>query len=472
MKKRSRAGFGAVLLLILTVVCALTGVNCRLMNRERRNVILISIDTLRADHVGCYGYDKPTTPRIDALAAEGIVFRNAYATSPWTLPSHTSMFTGLYADAHGMNDGKSVLAKKATTLASIMKNHGFWTGAIVCAPYLDKHYGLTHGFDVYDNDLVHPKVKNPRAIKVADDVTDKALAYIDRHKRKNIFLFLHYWDPHHPYNPAKEYVDLFDPDYTGQIKGFNIRLRKDMVPGMNPRDLEHIVALYDGEIRYTDDGIGRLLDGLARRGLDKNTMIVITSDHGEEFLEHGGRAHLAMCWEELIRVPMIFYVPWLTPHAKAFDELVSLVDLFPTILDFNDIGRSDYRVQGRSLAWLIQRGTPLEDRNLYAETRFGNLTPMRHDPRGIWSVLIDPERMKFHSFVRPREQINFLFDLTVDPGERENLVNLRRETMAELNRQLKKQQSIHQHLRDELNWTKRRKASRKIRNKLKNLGYI
>lgn len=461
-----------MIVLAALAVCAVIGFSCSKPASADRNVILISIDTLRADHMGCYGYDKPTTPRIDALAEQSVVLKNTYATSPWTLPSHTSMFTGLFADVHGMNTPKSVLKDKAVTLATVMKKQGYRTGAVVCAPFLDQHYGLNIDFDVYDTDLIHPKVKNPRRIKVANVVTKKALRYIDNQKGKPFFLFLHYWDPHHPYNPAKKYVNMFDPDYTGKINGFSIRKRKDMILGMPERDLQHIVALYDGEIRFTDDGIGKLLDGLAQRGLDQKTMIVITADHGEEFLEHGGRAHLSQCWDEIVRVPLIFHVPWIKRFAQSFDDAASLVDIFPTICDLLNIDRKKMRLQGRSLSYLMQNGTALEKRILHAETRYGHLNPHRRGEAGVWTVLMTPDRMKYHSFARKKETLEFLFDLAVDPGEKNDLAEIRAETLQLMNGELKKKQKIYKQMRRALKLSRIKKPDKGLTKKLKSLGYL
>ncbi|MHA1568213.1 MAG: sulfatase [Alphaproteobacteria bacterium] len=472
----SRHAFIRVVIIIALValaVACVTAFSCSSANQYKgRNVILISVDTLRADHVGCYGYDKPTTPRIDALAEQGMIFKNTYATSPWTLPSHTSMLTGLFTDVHGLNTTKSVLKEKAPTLAKLLHKVGYRTMAVVCAPFLDRHYGLYRGFDVYDTDLVHPKVKNPKRIKVADDVTDKALRYIDQAGDEPFFLFLHYWDPHHPYNPQKKYIKMFDPDYEGKIKGFRIRRRKDMVKGMDPRDLQHILALYDGEIRYTDDGLGRLFDGLTERGLMDKTLIVLTADHGEEFLEHGGRAHLSQCWDVIVKVPMIWHVPWIERHAPTFNDLASLVDITPTILDLVGIERGELTLQGRSLAYLMQHGTALEERELHAETIYGHLHPHRQDPTGVWTVMITPQNYKYHQFKRRDETLEFLFDLNEDPGEQNDLAKLREETLQECNSQLKKMQQINNQMRHALKFSKKKKPSKKVSKKLKSLGYI
>lgn len=402
----------------LTAV-ALLSVGCNpLADSSLRNVVLISIDTLRADHVGCYGYQPPTTPEIDRLATSGVVFEHAYATSPWTLPSHASMFTGLYPRGHGADLINKSIPLGIMTLTEVLKDSGYRTGGVVCAPLLGTMYNFQQGFDVYDTELIDGL--NDSDSPLADEVTDRGLQYLKGLKKGPFFLFLHYWDPHHPYNPPKEYANLFDPDYSGTVDGSNIRERNDMVPGMDPRDLRHIVALYDGEIRYTDQAIGKFLAGLEKMGLRDNTLVVLTSDHGEEFLEHGGRAHLVQCWQETIHVPLIMRIPWLKSKASRFAPPVSLVDLPNTILELVAAKKSLPENNGISLAGAIVKGEALPDRRLLAETRMGQ-PQGREQTRGNWTVLIDANQIKYHHFVNPGEKFNALFDLRTDPREQNDL---------------------------------------------------
>jgi len=461
--------------LIFTVVFVLAlGLGgCKsLTGHQGKTVIFISIDSLRADHLGCYGYDKPTSPRLDALAAQGIRFDNAYSTSPWTLPSHASMFTGLYVETHGINRARSKLRSDATTLAGVLNDNGYNTVAVVCAPLLSKRYTLTRGFDIYDAELIQDNFIKARRVKVADKVTEKALNYIDQHNGQDLFLFLHYWDPHYDYNPAKKYINIFDPDYQGKINGLRIRNRKDLVPGMNPRDLQHIVALYDGEIRYTDDGLGRLLDGLEQRGmLDKNTIIVITADHGEEFLEHGQTGHTKTCYEELVKVPLIFYAPKSKPYASVIQEPASTIDIFPTLLDLLDIRRSnDITLQGLSLASLMMDGTPLASREIMAETRRGEFK--REGRTGYWRAVLNDERMKLHEFKMKEDTEYSLFDLAADPHEQENLINQRQRTVEVMKQQLSLMRKRNRILKRKLKLGREGELDENLKETLKGLGYL
>ncbi|MDP8221947.1 MAG: sulfatase [Candidatus Lernaella stagnicola] len=422
-------------LLLVTLVAAGAVIGCRKKSSPagppKGNIILISIDTLRADHVGVYGYPKPTTPNLDSFARDGFMFTQAYAASPWTLPSHGSMFTGLYPMTHGAETIQKRLLDGIPTLAEILQTRGFATGAIVCAPFMRPRFQLNRGFDDYDTRFIYPTDKKTKSDedrfrevkgwKLANKVTKWGLDWVDRHREKPFFLFLHYWDPHHPYNPEQKYVDLFDPGYKGNIDSFDMVRREDFNPDMDRADFEHIIALYDGEIRYTDDGIGRLLAGLKKRGLTENTMIVITSDHGEEFLEHGGRVHMAQCWQETIHIPLMMQVPWIDRRGVTLDAPVSHVDFLPTFLDLLGVGGAPKLQHGLSLARVIENDEPLPRRELLSQTVRGRLTNHRRGRPGTWTVILTPELRKFHRFNHPTDGFRALFDIGKDPKEQKDL---------------------------------------------------
>lgn len=435
-----------------------------------RNVILISIDSLRADHLGCYGYDQPTSPNIDRLAATGVRFDRAYATSPWTLPSHASMFTGLYADTHGVYSANSALKKDATTLPAVLRKAGYQTAAVVCAPLLKKRYGLHHGFELYDVELIGANAKKARAVKVGPSVTKKALAWLDGRGEKPFFLFLHYWDPHYDYNPPQKYVDLFDPDYEGKEDGIGIYERTDINPSMDPRDLKHLVALFDGEIRYTDDAVGTLLAGLAERGLDRNTAVLLVADHGEEFLEHGWKGHTRTCYEELIRIPFIARVPWLEKGPAVVDDPVSLVDIFPTVLSLLGRPREGLKLQGSDLGRAIAQGASLPQRSLTAETRQGEPVPRGKGYR--WSALLTKDSHKLHRLGRGTDVRWNLFELATDPGEQRDLANEKTELRDKLATELDRRRTLHGQLRKVLKAGEETELDAELAETLKGLGYL
>ncbi|NLH50998.1 MAG: sulfatase [Myxococcales bacterium] len=468
-----RISFQRLIRVAAVLVWAVATVGCHSSKppAEIRNVLLITIDSLRADHVGCYGYPQPTTPTLDAFAHANVQFRNAYASSPWTLPSHASIFTGLYADTHGVGMVSRALTANSLLLGNVLKNHGYRTGAVVCAPLLSRTYGFQYGFEDYDTDLVAPTFKQARQVKVGPDVTERGLQWMEQNRRKPFFLFLHYWDVHYDYNPPPEYVRMFDPDYQGEIDGLGIHNRKDIVSGMDPRDLRHLVALYDGEIRYTDDAIGKLFAGLSELGLEQNTLVIVTSDHGEEFLDHGGIAHTRTCYEELIRVPLLIRVPWLPAGPRVVDGLTSLVDLFPTVLDLLGIKHKKLPLQGISLADAIRDGQTLPDREIFAETKRGQLEPTDREFR--WAAVLAPDRWKLHRLGNGKNDLKRLvFDLRADPGETANRETDDPDRTRKLDLDLVRQQVVDRQIRGKVNADGKVDVDPELSKTLKGLGYI
>jgi arylsulfatase A-like enzyme len=314
-----------------------------------KGVILVSIDTLRRDHVGVHGYAKPTTPRLDALARGGILCDDAVSTSSWTLPAHLSMLTSVDPGAHGGTDMSHGYNRRAPTLASLMRKAGFATQAVTSHLYVSEVYGLDDGFDNLD---FH---QDRRAAEVAD----RAIEILDRLGDRPFFLFLHLYDPHWHYDPPEAQRRLFEKPYTGALTGIWQDFSRRDRSNTTAADLEQLLALYDGEIRYADDEIGRVLDHLKARGLDRGTLLVATSDHGEEFLEHGSWEHQKTLYEEVIRVPLVVNGPGVAPRREPAQT--SLLDVMPTILAWAGLPASPAQ-QGRSLLG------PVGERDSYGET--------------------------------------------------------------------------------------------------------
>jgi arylsulfatase A-like enzyme len=473
--------------LLLLVAVALSLAACKAptpATRQSLNVILISIDSLRADHVGAYGYGKPTTPAFDAFAASGVLFENSYATSPWTLPSHASMLTGLYPDAHFAYNNDSYLSDNLDLAGERFAAGGYDTHAIVCAPFLREVYNLDQGFRNYDDDIARTGRPDVREIKTSAKVTKKAINYLKRRVAdpQPFFLLLHYWDVHYDYNPPDDYAAMFDPDYRGDIDGMHISKRKDIVAGMNPRDLQHLVALYDGEIRYTDDHLAKLLAYLEESGLAKDTAIIITSDHGEEFLEHGSTGHTFTCFEELVRVPLAMRVPGVTQPGARFAQRVENVDLFPTMLAMADLPAAGHKLHGFDLLALIRDGRAPEREAIFCETRMGRRWGWRTE-NGIWRSLLAADNTKVHVFREPKKKTEVdLFDLAADPGELVDLADNEDMSAAVLaaRRRLSQRHRADKALGRKLgarpqSWrkTKRPKAEQdNLDDQLKGLGYM
>jgi arylsulfatase A-like enzyme len=361
-----------------------------------KTVVLVSIDTLRRDHVGAYGYAKPTTPRLDALAREGLVLEDAVSVSSWTLPSHLTMLTGVDPARHGGTHMKRGFNRQVPTVPALLRGTGFATRAVTSHLYVSPVYGVDEGFDRLD---FHQDRR-------ATDVANRAIDLIDRFGDRPLFLFLHLYDPHWHYDPPEEFRNLFAGAYAGTITGlwkdFSTRTRATV----SDADLAHILALYDGEIRYADTEVGRVLDHLAARRMADNTLVVVTSDHGEEFLEHGSWEHQKTLYEEVVRIPLIVRGPGAA--ARRERTPASLLDVAPTILEWAGVAIPP-SVQGRSL---LRGAAGAEAYGETEHTTDGTHKVFLRAGADRWKAILslDPSA----GTVRREEW----YDLASDPGER------------------------------------------------------
>ncbi len=329
-------------------VCLLTLIAMTANSAEpqpaKPNVLLIMVDTLRADHVGCYGYKLPTTPAIDGVAAEGIRVRETVAAASWTMPSLATMFTGVPPAVHQVTGPKSVMSDRLTTLAAELKKAGYQTAGVVSNPMGSHTFGFARGFDFYDDFTVFlgadlglfsdgQEGRSVNQTMTSDAANRVALAWLTQKRAPDrpFFLFLLYFDPHADYVPPREYATRFtDPNYQGSQTGLNVAsLRGKPLP---PEDVRYLMGLYDAEVRYTDDRIARVLQELKSKGLYDNTLTVIVSDHGEEFWEHGSCGHGATLYDECVLVPWVMRLPGTLPAGTVFARQVCHQDLMPTIL--------------------------------------------------------------------------------------------------------------------------------------------
>lgn len=300
----------------------------------RYNIILIVVDTLRADHLGCYGYFRDTSPNIDAFADEAIFFENAYAPMAVTLPAHVSLFTGLYPLEHGTeanvhrHGGKPFWSRPgARSFAELARAHGYLTAGFVSATPLKRAYGLHVGFDHYEQPA--------RLQRKARVTTDAALTWLREQVREPFFLFVHYFDPHTPYRPPPSYRRMFTTDAQLEAYLAERRVPAEVPPGpcrgQYPTITRSAVNLYDGEVRYADAEVGRLLDALRQRGLWERSVIIFTADHGEGLNQHDWPQH-GRVWHEQVHVPLLIRFPRPRPDLpKRFAPVVSLIDVLPTV---------------------------------------------------------------------------------------------------------------------------------------------
>jgi arylsulfatase A-like enzyme len=332
------------------------------------NLLLVTIDSLRPDHLGCYGYARDTSPVIDRLAREGVRFAAAVSTTSWTLPAHAALFTGMYDSAHGLVDNGLSLADGHRTLAEELSAHGYETAGFFGGPYLHPTFGLAQGFDHYQSCMTAmadgASAEEVRAASRApsgaahDDVTGPRTVEEfgrwlgARESGRPFFAFVHLWDVHYDYIPPPEVAALFaDPEYAGAIDGRGVAELVRRRPELAPADRGQLVALYDAEIRFTDGILGRLLELVSAAGAAEETAVVVTADHGEEFYEHQGFGHQSSLFDEQILVPLI--VHWPEAFApRVVEQQVRTIDLMPTLLALAGLRRQP-ALQGRSLAPLL-----------------------------------------------------------------------------------------------------------------------
>jgi arylsulfatase A-like enzyme len=291
------------------------------------NVLMISVDTMRADHLGCYGYEKDTSPNIDAIAAEGTRFEWVYAPKSSTWPSLTTLQTSLYPVTHGVRNNGLRVDNKPDTLAEVLSDHGYTCEAILTNAGVQNWEGFAN----------KQVIKGEPSDKIA---TANARNWLRENQDKKFFLWMHYMAPHSPWEPPEKQNRFVDPNYSGTITGNQDDMAAAMLSadGISDPDLAHLIGLYDGEVNLTDAMIGILTETLQDLGLYDNTLIVVTADHGEELYEHYRFLHhQASVYEGTLRVPLIYRLPGKVPGGKDIKELSGLIDIAPTILDILDI---------------------------------------------------------------------------------------------------------------------------------------
>ena len=386
--------------LALAALAAVAGGACR-GKAHRPNVLIVTFDTTRADHIGAYGFADARTPVVDGLAAGGVLFENAYSSVPLTAPSHSTILTGKFPMANGVRDnGLFVLGPEQHTLAEILKERGYRTGAAIGGFPLLAKYGLGQGFEFYDDRLTptfesaltSPRKRDPFAFEErrAARVNEAVFEWLSRLKKDEpFFLWVHYYDPHRPNDPPVPYDQLF-ADKT-----------------------------YDGEIAYTDESLGTLLGRLKRDGRFDDTLVVMTADHGEGLGEHQELTHSYLLYESTLHVPLVMRGPGVAAGRRVAGR-VRLVDVAPTVLDALDIP-IPADMQGRSLEPMLSGAPPpAVARTHYAET----LSPRLSQNWGELRALFDGPWKYVHG---PKPE---LFDLSSDPRELRNLVAARPEQAA------------------------------------------
>jgi arylsulfatase A-like enzyme len=397
------------------------------VSAPRLNVVLITLDTTRADHLGCYGYAKPVSPCIDRFAATGVLFANAYCTASVTPVSHASILTGQYPYTHGLRVMHGLmenrLPDRAVSLAEALKDAGYETAAFISAFPAGSRFGLAQGFDTFNEDfldspaeqIVGPDgaVTTGKNQRRAGDTTDLALDWLTR-TQGAFFMWVHYFDPHDPeVIPPREFLEQL-PIPTGS-------------PG------DRLKQVYDIEIQYMDENIGRMLDGLETAGRREDTVVVLVSDHGQGLGDHGWWTH-GILYQEQIKAPLIIRAPGV-PAGRRVDHLVRTIDIAPTIMDLvgldpETLGAPD----GANLVPMLEGDAPDPEYVAYADSvnmlTYRSASGITNDKNDMLFAVTDGRWKYIHHLIREDE--SELYDLTRDPRELNNLYDSRPDDVERL----------------------------------------
>lgn len=396
-----------------------SGVACERLGRLRRrppNVLVVTIDTVRADHCSAYGYGLQTTPNLDRLAREGVRFEDVYAPMPTTAPSHATLFTSHYPLSHGVLKNGFLLDPRFVTLAEVLAARGYDTAAFVAAYVVHQKFGLGQGFALYDDDFRGARSTVPGDTweghdvsegfdRRADEVSSRAAAWLERRRdgARPFFLWVHFYDPHWPYVPPEPHRSRFGASAKGGI--------------------EETIALYDAEIAFADAKLGELLDRLDRTGLAANTLVIVTSDHGEGLGQHGHRQHGLLLYEEAVRVPLVLRWPGRLSRGQTVAGPVELVDLMPTILDLIGASAQGVEPQGRSLVPVLHGGGKAADPARPVVMQRRHFDTRKIEGRSVKGPKFAIRAGRWKYIEAPEEGTQELYDLAADPRELENVAD-------------------------------------------------
>jgi arylsulfatase A-like enzyme len=403
------------------------------------NVLLIAIDTLRADHLGCYGYQRNTSPSLDALARQSVLFEKFYTPAVPTQPSYTTMYTGQYPITHGIvsHGGEVSLSERAPFLPELLQRAGYTTCAVDSMRAMKPWFA--RGYEFY----IDPSSRlSHRHAATCEDVNSRSLPWLRQHAEEKFFLFVHYWDPHTPYLPPQRYRDLFyRGDPTDPARDTLAPLRKQpfgewwlqgwLSEFPQPlRDAEYVVAMYDGEIRYADDGAGALLGALEDTGIADDTLVIVFSDHGENMYHHGIFFDHHGLYEGAIHCPLIVRWPGRAPAGRRVPHLVQHTDLAPTILRACGL-EPPAAIEGTSLLPLItgDSDAPLYDRLITQECSWQAKWALRTDE---YKFILSRDQGRDLHGMPPRE----LYHLPTDPGELQNVADREPKVAAKMESEL------------------------------------
>ncbi|MBI5184936.1 MAG: sulfatase [Nitrospinae bacterium] len=409
------------------------------------NIIIYLADALRADHIGCYGYEKMTSPHIDEFALDGILFENAVSQAGWTQPAVASIFTGLYPSSHRVTNIKNALNENFTTMAELLKEKGYITGAFIKNPLVSQEVGFSQGFDTF------------RLVKHAEreNLTQLAADWVANSGSSPFFLYVHALNPHEPYDPPKTFYEKFAVDYSGKVNG-KVSTLKALKNGKWPEkvteaDIEYLISLYDAEIAHADDAFGRFMDALKKQGMHQDSLIIFMADHGEEFYDHGSFSHGQSLYSELTHIPLILKLPGNSNRGKRASGIARQIDIIPTVMDI--IGSPTSLGDGQSLTGQLE--DTASNANVLGISEQGALR----------SAVI----YNGYKLIKTRGEKFEFYNLLTDPREKNNIFGADEVMEGYLGQALFKRQMLFQEATKQ---EKNVELSKDLKKQMKSLGYL
>jgi len=438
------------------------------------NVVLISIDTLRADHLSTYGYSKKTSPYLDEFSKNSVVYKNFYSTSSWTLPAHASMFASDTPSNLKTASLFDKLPESALTISEVLGKNGYYTYGFDSNTYVSPSWNFSQGFNGYTVERSNPNVVD------ANLIFPHAEKWLQQNKDKKFFLFLHAFEVHDPYCPPEPYASKFKGNYTGKVNCVNLSMILENISKkkvLSTEELNRFVSLYDGEISYTDYYLGMFLKKLKDLDIDKKTIVIITSDHGEEFGDHGTWGeHIHTLYNELIHIPLIIKSPTLQPGVKL--NPVSMVDVAPTILDLVGI-KKPVEFKGESVLQDLHNKKiffELSDTQMQLRNRLAVLykaevgvTPRERKDESLDKIKVGVLLNDWKLIRSFNPQMIELYNIKQDPYEKNNLAFDERTRTKALEILIMRQYKLENHT--DLDKIQKNLPKQEELDKLKGIGY-
>jgi arylsulfatase A-like enzyme len=448
----------------LALFASLTAAGCGSSRPE--GLVIVVVDTLRVNHLGCYGHERETSPALDSFAAGAARFDRAYASSSWTQPSVASMFTGLYPSSHTVFRIERRLPDRAETLAEILGQAGYATAAVISHTLISSDTNFDQGFQTFHDD--HARGYFYRS---TPGVTAQAVSLLERFAEDDrpFFLFVHYFDPHYNYRRHSEFG--FAPNRAGRLTGGESIKKLRALSDPTPEEIDLVKRLYDEEVRFTDRGFGELLEALDQLGLRQSTTVIFTADHGEEFFDRGWIGHTRTLYEEIIRVPLLVRTPDGATGGEVIRDQVSLVGLVPTVLDLLHIDAGGREFHSPSFASVLRGDDGYSPGPIFTEVDFADRPP---DPEyGDWLSKKVRKRALIQGDFKLVEDLftgqTELYRLDRDPREQNNLVAVQPEVVESMAPELA---AIAERAEADSLSVKERVISDEELEALKKLGYV